>query len=95
MGEQARLCDDQGGLVVLGARGRGTSVSSHFNIKSLKQASARVSVLAAEPKGQEIITGKAFLAKVTLIENYINHLEEKKCISTDAICPWDNIHFRF
>lgn len=38
---------------------------------------SQFSVLAAEPKGQEIITGKTFLAKVTLIENYINHLEKK------------------
>lgn len=75
--EQARRCDDQAGLWVPGARGRCAGVSSHFNVKSLKQASASVSVLAAEPKGQEIITGKAFLAKVTLMENYINHLAEK------------------
>jgi len=34
-------------------------------------------VLVAEPKGQEIITGETFLAKVTLIEDYINLLEEK------------------
>lgn len=51
-------------------------------------------MLAAEPKGQEIITWKTFLAKVTLIENYINHLEGKK-VSSDAICLWDNIHFSF
>lgn len=53
------------------------NISCWFNIKWLKQTWASFSVLTAEPKGQEIITQKTFLAKVTLIENYINHLEGK------------------
>lgn len=44
------------------------------------------SVLTAEPKGQEIITQKTFLAKVTLIENYINHLEGKKFQLMPSVC---------
>lgn len=62
------------------------NISCWFNIKWLKQTWASFSVLTAEPKGQEIITQKTFLAKVTLIENYINHLEGKKFQLMPSVC---------
>lgn len=68
---------------------------SSINIKQLKQAYASSAVLIAEQKGQEIIIVKTFLKKVSLIQNYINHLEEKKYISIDVIRSWAIISFSF
>lgn len=74
-----------------------TRCASHFpsgiNIKQLKLVYASSAVLIAEQKGQEIVIVKTFLKKVTLIQNFINHLQEKKYISIEVIHSWANINF--